>query len=107
MSQFASLSQNFRESIDDMAERIRMAKDQDVRVALARFVDGPVMSWYDALDSFSKSEVRRMLAEACLLSTDESAVLAKQAGVVSPMGLLDSMLVDEPGEQPMEISQES
>lgn len=92
MSQFNSLSKDFRESLIRMADSEAKKKDP-----VGAFFNGQVRDWYESLDAGSKSEVYRLFSELSQFSGQEIRSLMKQAKVNSPMGLVESMLASDDG----------
>lgn len=101
MSQFNSLSENFRKSLESLGDELVAKKIEQSKKEASRnesilrigraFVEGPVMAWYTGLDDESKNEVDRVLGEVDQLKPEEILEIMKIDGNVTPMGFLDRL----------------
>lgn len=101
MSQFNSLSDDFRKSMEEWGDSLLSKKAQgsqedrrSTMLKLAKaFVDGPVLKWYEDLDEESQEEVNRVLSELRGLNDEQTLQLMRAEGSVTPMGFLNGLFL--------------
>lgn len=110
MSQFDTLSKDFKDSLTQWGEKLREEKQaaqkdsnggQEMSKLAHAFVDGPFRAWYEKLDGASQSEVRRVFAEIREFSPEELLALARSESHTTPMGFVDGLFaaVEESSEE--------
>lgn len=91
MSQFRSLSEGFRESMEKLGDDLgsKRSKNKPDGLGLIKaFVDGPVALWYENLQEEDRDEADRLFKELSNLDTEEVLAMVKSEKVPTPFNLV-------------------
>lgn len=96
MSQFESLSKEFRESLRAMGDGLASqhstpsVKPQGIGLVRA-FFEGPVVAWYEKLDSDDRAEVDRLFGELNDLGEEDVLRIMEADRRPTPFNLVASL----------------
>jgi hypothetical protein len=95
MSQFRTLSAEFKKALEDLSEQLSEKESKKTSSTgldnVRAFFEGPVKTWYEALDQNDRGEVDRLFSELSNLSTDDVIGLMKAEKHASPFGLVGGL----------------
>ena len=104
MSQFNSLSESFKESLQEWGDsliekskseenKVTSSNEESMAKLASAFISGPFMSWYETLEDSSKEEVNRVFSEIGKLSSKEVLGLMNKEGSTTPLGFVDNFFL--------------
>ena len=96
MSQFRTLSPNFKDALESLGEKLaenskKANKAGAGLVQVRAFFEGPVTSWYQSLDENDRAEVDRLFGELNELAPEDVVGLMRAEKHASPFGLVGGL----------------